>query len=296
MMTLRMDRLADQFQKRHDAVLSWLVDTPVIETADVVPEPPQSAVIQKPEFGAAKATAAFFLMLLGQSLAGLAVIVVATVIALMGGGDTNAPGFVERVIAEATAPLLITAGVVSTLIVFAVVRVWAWHLVTDKSSTGIGLIPARASTVVICALAGAVFSMIYCAVTLWVIPFDPKTPLGPLATAAAAGGVNRLAWAFLALVFAPLFEEFFFRGLLLRGFSSSWGPAAGAVIVTVLFVVLHLFESIGYWPAIASICLLSIGTLVARTVSGSLVPAVALHAAYNFVIVVAVFAGPGLSA
>ncbi|HJX26769.1 MAG TPA: CPBP family intramembrane glutamic endopeptidase, partial [Thermoanaerobaculia bacterium] len=109
--------------------------------------------------------------------------------------------------------------------------------------------------------------------------------------AAAAGGLSRIAWAVLALAFAPIVEEFLFRGLLLYGFTSSWGASAAAVAVTVLFVLLHLPETINYWPAIVAVSMLAIGTLAARQRTGSLFPAAALHLTYNLVLVVAVFAG-----
>jgi membrane protease YdiL (CAAX protease family) len=102
--------------------------------------------------------------------------------------------------------------------------------------------------------------------------------------------MTRIAWAVLALVFAPLVEEFFFRGLLLRGFTSSWGRRIGGLIVTLLFIATHLFETFNYWPATLAILFLGIITLLARWSTGSLLPALAAHLAYNSIIVVAVFA------
>jgi membrane protease YdiL (CAAX protease family) len=116
--------------------------------------------------------------------------------------------------------------------------------------------------------------------------------LGPLAAAAVRGGVTRLAWAFLALVFAPIVEEFFFRGLLFAGFAHSWGNRVGALIVTVLFIVMHLFETFRYWPATVTVSLLAVGTLAARRFSGSLAPAITFHAGYNLVVVVMAYVTP----
>jgi len=74
----------------------------------------------------------------------------------------------------------------------------------------------------------------------------------------SAVGWPRYFRAALALC-APFVEEFLFRGALL--------------------------ETRGYLPANFLIALLGVATLLARQYSGSLVPPICLHAAYNVVIV-----------
>ena len=49
-----------------------------------------------------------------------------------------------------------------------------------------------------------------------------------------------ILFVILAVVMAPLFEEIFFRGFLFRGFSSSWGWVAGAVVSAAIFGIAHL--------------------------------------------------------
>jgi len=116
---------------------------------------------------------------------------------------------------------------------------------------------------------------------------------GLLARAAGRGGLPRISWTLLALFIAPPSEELLFRGLLLKGLAASWGPWCASFVVTVLFVTLHLSETIHYWPSTIFILLLSIAALVARLQSGSLVTSMALHAGYNGVIVAAVYAWAG---
>jgi membrane protease YdiL (CAAX protease family) len=59
--------------------------------------------------------------------------------------------------------------------------------------------------------------------------------------------------------------------------------------VTVLFVALHATEAFAYWPAIVAISLLALGTMVVRIAADALGPAMALHAAYNFGVVLCVY-------
>jgi membrane protease YdiL (CAAX protease family) len=79
----------------------------------------------------------------------------------------------------------------------------------------------------------------------------------------------------------PPIEELLFRGVLFTGFRRSWGPWAAGIAVTFLFAASHLFEAFGYWPALLSITVAGVLALAVRLRSGSIWPAVALHACYN---------------
>ena len=253
---------------------------PVVQPADLS---------TKPKFGAALALASYAMLVAAQFLAGVVVMLLGMFVFIARGQDPNGAAFTKELVGQVMVPMLIGAATVSTIVAFVAARVWAWDLVTDRSSSGIGLVPARREQITAAIFVGVVCAAAYLAVSVWLVPYDSSKPLGPLAEAASSGGINRLAWAFLALVFAPLVEEFFFRGLLLRGFTASWGTAAGAIVTGVLFVALHLFEAWTYWPAIVAITTLAAATYFARKWSGSLVPAVAMHLAYNAVIVMAVY-------
>ncbi len=84
-------------------------------------------------------------------------------------------------------------------------------------------------------------------------------------------------------------EEFLFRGVLFTGFSRSWGVPAASLIVTLMFALVHIPETMHYWPALAAIALTGASALALRLRTGSLGPAVALHAAYNLIIVLGLF-------
>ncbi len=95
------------------------------------------------------------------------------------------------------------------------------------------------------------------------------------------GGVALAAVAFVALLLAPPLEEVMYRGLLFDGFKESWGFVPAALVVTVLFVLVHIFEISHYWPAAAAIVCLAAATLIVRLRMRSIMAAIVLHVAYN---------------
>jgi len=105
-----------------------------------------------------------------------------------------------------------------------------------------------------------------------------------------SGGWTLAVWAVLAVVVAPPVEEFVFRGVLLAGLSSRMRAPVAAFVVTLVFALGHVAEAIHYWPAWVGIIGLGIATAWSRLRSGTLLPAVALHASYNGCIVATTFA------
>jgi len=133
---------------------------------------------------------------------------------------------------------------------------------------------------------GAAVGILFLAFTI-AVPMPQDAKAGQIARVIAHGGWPLYLWALLALVIAPPVEEFVFRGMLWTGFSQSWGPVASGIAATVAFVALHIPEAGSYPPALVSITIMGVGALAARIVSGSLVPAILLHATYNTILVVA---------
>ena len=86
----------------------------------------------------------------------------------------------------------------------------------------------------------------------------------------------------LAVVFAPIFEEIFFRGFLFRGLANSWGWIAGALLSAVAFGAAHMQLSV-------MIPLAALGFLLAWVYkrTGSLWTSIALHAVFNGISVIA---------
>lgn len=139
----------------------------------------------------------------------------------------------------------------------------------------------------IAAVSGIVLGLLYATVLARFFPLAPEVKMGPIAQAVSEGGWKLYLWVVLALFVAPPVEEFVFRGALWTGLRRSWGPVPGAIVVTALFVVMHMLESGRYPPALVAIGTLGLACIVARALTGSLVASIALHMGYNAVIVAA---------
>jgi membrane protease YdiL (CAAX protease family) len=96
------------------------------------------------------------------------------------------------------------------------------------------------------------------------------------------------------LVLAPPIEEFVFRGVLLGGLSNKLGIRTAGIIVTLVFVLVHASETLGYWPAWVGVALLASAALLVRLRTRSLMPAIGVHAGYNLCLVITVYAGAAL--
>jgi len=87
------------------------------------------------------------------------------------------------------------------------------------------------------------------------------------------------------VIFAPLFEEFFFRGFLFVGIKESHLGTAGAVILTsLLWAGLHTQYSL---YGMTTILILGIIFGIVRVLSGSLWSTLFLHALWNFAAMIA---------
>jgi membrane protease YdiL (CAAX protease family) len=88
----------------------------------------------------------------------------------------------------------------------------------------------------------------------------------------------RVAYAVMAIAFAPVAEEYLFRGLLFRALDREWGGWRAVVGSGAFFAVYH---SPLAWVPVAIVGMTN-ALLFKRT--GSLVPAVVLHMVYNAVV------------
>jgi ABC-2 type transport system permease protein len=93
---------------------------------------------------------------------------------------------------------------------------------------------------------------------------------------------DSLLWlGFLAVVAAPLFEEFIFRGLIYRGMRRSAGPLSAMLLSAALFAIVH--------PPIAVIPVFVLGLATAFIAerTGNLLAPVLAHSIYNLAMVAA---------
>jgi membrane protease YdiL (CAAX protease family) len=102
-------------------------------------------------------------------------------------------------------------------------------------------------------------------------------------TSAVHGGWQITVLVLFLAVGAPLVEELFFRGLLLRSLTRWLGPVAGIVGSALVFGLAH-FELLQL-PALILFGLI-LGTFAYRT--GRLGPGIVAHAAFNAVTVLTI--------
>jgi membrane protease YdiL (CAAX protease family) len=115
-------------------------------------------------------------------------------------------------------------------------------------------------------------------------PFDQLT----------SSRLNFALFAVTAIVFAPIFEELFFRGFIQPLLSRTFGVIAGVLITAAMFGSLHLMEYSWAWQYALFISLAGaiFGWLRART--GSIIPSTVMHGAFNAVSVVALAFGKNI--
>ena len=89
------------------------------------------------------------------------------------------------------------------------------------------------------------------------------------------------AVAFVATVTAPFVEEVIYRGVLYSAFQRTFGTAAGFILVTLLFALVHVPQ---YWPSFSTIFLLTLLSVILTSVrlySNNLWPCIVLHTIFN---------------
>jgi len=100
-----------------------------------------------------------------------------------------------------------------------------------------------------------------------------------------------LAWMAGILIVAPAGEEMVFRGAIHSYLSARIGSRTAIFVAALLFVLIHVPQLDGYWPAMLGIFGLGVVAGVARELTGSLLGAVLVHVAYNSVTMASVLAG-----
>ena len=199
------------------------------------------------------------------------------------------PSTMSAAMAPFIMPISIAGVIVAGLITFRMTRRTLRGPIGEGALAPIGWWPSDTTRIFTAALTGCVLAFVYLA---FIVPSHPPAEgqqFGLLAASANAGGWSRFLWAFLALIVAPPIEEFLFRGVLFSGLSDAIGTYAAALIVSFTFVAMHAKEALVYWPVCAALCMLAGTTLLFRIRTKSLLPAVAVHVGYNFVLVASVY-------
>ncbi len=110
------------------------------------------------------------------------------------------------------------------------------------------------------------------------------TPLG-LALSEATP-VAMLAFLFSVMFIAPLIEEIIYRGYLYSILDKLKGKLFALIFVSLLFGLMHIEQVWGSWFGLAVIFLMGFLVTLLRFWSGSILPGVIAHYAYNILLVV----------
>lgn len=229
-------------------------------------------------------TIAFYL---AQAVVGFVVGIIAVVYNTAAGGrltPTMTPQ-IQRSLMPLAAMLGLVAGGLAVLLL---TRRMLRRSGLQGGLASLGWRSARSREVAVGLCAGVALAGFYLFLLVRIFPPASGQKWGPMATAAAIGGWQRALWAITALL-APPIEEFVFRGVLWSGLRRSFGATVAGLLVTALFVCSHAMEALSYWPAWLSIAALGVTTVSLRAQTGSLVPPLAVHAAYNVCLVWTVY-------
>jgi len=93
-----------------------------------------------------------------------------------------------------------------------------------------------------------------------------------------------VAFVVFGIAIAPFMEEVLFRGFLFAALLDVYNVRVAVVLTTLLFGALHLVQLQGNWPAAILILIVGYVFTRVRQHTGSLVPSIIMHTAYNAMI------------
>jgi len=253
---------------------------PVAPTSSAAAEAPVAA---RDPLGAGRALLLYALYFAAQIAAGVAIVVVAGVLAI-----ADKASLEDTLTPEVLMAAAVLGVVCGAWLVLRVAARWSPVEAGGLPALDIGWSAGTRRQLALAGAAGVLLGCVYIASLGWLMSRWRGSVPGPTLTAATHSRTSLWVWSALALLVAPPIEELLFRGLMLRGLSRSWGPFAAGLTVTALFVAGHVFETGTFVPGLMAIAALGCATLAARAVTGALGPAIALHAGYNFALVLGV--------
>ena len=127
----------------------------------------------------------------------------------------------------------------------------------------------------------AFLAALFAAVAVVTLPPDPDKLTGPTSKLLDTPGLPHAVITVLALVGAPLMEEFVFRGAFFAALAGRWGAVAAGVITTLVFVALHVADKIHWWPGFVVVGFLGALLVLLRLRYKSLWPGMLAHFLYN---------------
>lgn len=110
--------------------------------------------------------------------------------------------------------------------------------------------------------------------------YQPTTPLSQIIDSTTSSWVF-LAFIVMAVLMAPFFEEIIFRGFFYYIISKFRGQTFAVCFIAIVFGVMHFEQYWGDWAAIAMVMFLGFVLTVLRAWTGSSLPSIVTHYAYN---------------
>lgn len=256
---------------------------------DPPPPPPPGIQIVIPERKPVKAGKAFLIFavyMIVQVIAGA----IATIGYVLATGKDA--GMVASAVEDVDPVLLLVAGTAGFIlggpVIFALARAMERGSTWKEALAPFGMVKASPRAIAAGVALGLAIAVVLGFGLELVFP-SPEDAEGPLIEAAMAPGWQRILFVLLAVVLAPVFEEFLFRGVMYTGMLRSWGKWPAGIVVTLSFGLLHLADVGGYWPALGMVTVVGLGLLLVRIKTKSLIPAMAMHSAYNLFQVLALY-------
>jgi membrane protease YdiL (CAAX protease family) len=261
--------------------------SPLADSHPTAPAPP----VVVSGLNARRAVALLFVYVLGQIAIAVVVGVVLGLYFYFSGAHVELAQLTRRMQSPAVVLTASTLGILcGAFLVAYMTRRFFRGTPKSEAFRVLGLSRASPPYFVTAAIVGISMAFVFALVATKLVPPGHGQSVGPLARAAANGGFPRVLLAILGVLIAPPIEEFLFRGVLYAGFEKTWGRARSILLVTVTFVLLHLFETRSYWPALVAIAIMALALAAVRIRSGSIGPGIILHAYYNLSLVLIVFA------
>lgn len=199
------------------------------------------------------------------------------------GGVVRDPATLEQLLRAIEIPSFVGGTTIAGVILLLLVRRLPGVLFTDRSREGIGWALGTNRAISVGAISGAMLGIGYL-IASSLIPPPPDFPNNLFAHSATWTTQEVVLVCATVVLIAPPLEELLFRGVLFSGVARRWGYLAGGIVSTSLFVLVHWSQTSAYWPALLAITLLGISTIALRIRTSALGPSVALHVAYNSIL------------
>ena len=132
-------------------------------------------------------------------------------------------------------------------------------------------------------LGGAIVFLAYGMSKLWVWPiyYGGKDPISQFYR---TPGFSRIMNVMFGIILAPISEEIIFRGILYAGYRNSFGSVKATILVTALFISLHLPYACHTLLTMVTLITMSLAVLWFRLRYDAIGAAIAVHMGYNIAV------------